>query len=138
MPIPPLQANGILPPGEYHATVAEVVAMFPPTTIERQELNQALQDIVPTLKKLQMLAPDLILYIDGSFVTSKHSPNDIDLLVLTDVFDEVQVQDFFVQECPIQATYLDVHADPVLRRYLVNVFTHTRSNQPKGVIILDV
>ncbi len=89
MPIPPLQANGTLPPGEHHTTVAEIIAVFPATTIERQELNQALQDIQPALTKLKTLAPDMIAYVDGSYVTSKPSPNDIDLLVLTDAMDEI-------------------------------------------------
>ena len=95
MPIPPVQANGTLPLGEHHTTVAEIVTVFPATTVERQELNQALQDIQSALTKLKTLAPDMLVYIDGSYVTSKPSPNDIDLLVLTEVIDEIQVQDFF-------------------------------------------
>ncbi len=138
MSIPPLQTNGTLPPGEHHATVAEVVGAFPATTSERQELNRALQDAMPAFTRLKTLAPDMIVFIDGSFVTSKPSPNDIDILVLTDVLDEVQVQDFFNQECPIPAIYFDLHADPIGRRHLVNVFTRTRDNRPKGIILLEV
>ncbi|GEM_PF-1600066 len=138
VPIPPLQPNGTLPPGEYQATITEIVTMFPPITVERQELNQALQDALPALIKLQTLAPDMIVYIDGSFVTSKQSPNDVDILILTDVFDEIEIRDFFNNECPIPATYFDIHADPVQRRHLVNVFTRTRSNQPKGIIVLSL
>ncbi len=80
----------------------------------------------------------MVLYIDGSYLTNKTSPVDIDVLILTDVLDEVEVQDFLNQECPVPATYFDVHADPLNRRYLVNVFTRTRSNQPKGIILLLV
>ena len=138
MSVPPLQPNGTLPPGEYRATIAEIVAAFLATTIERQELNQALQDIEPALVHLRNLASDMIVYLDGSYVTSKPSPNDLDLLVLTDMMDEIQIQEFFAQQSPIPATYLDLHADPLQRRHLVNVFTHTRSNRPKGIIILDV
>jgi len=138
MPIPPLQANGVLPPGEHHATVAEIVLAFPATTVERQELNQALQDIQRALTTLKALAPDVIVYLDGSYVTSKPAPNDIDLLALTDVLDEIQVQEFFARECPIPATYLDIHADPLHRRHLVQVFTHTRTNRPKGILVLDL
>jgi hypothetical protein len=136
MAIPPLLSNGVLPPGEYPATVDEILAAFPSISVERNELNQALQDAIPAFAKLKTIAPDMILYIDGSFLTSKPSPVDVDILVLTDVLDEVQVQDFLNQECPIPATYFDVHADPLNRRYLVNVFTRTRSNQPKGIVVL--
>ncbi len=136
MAIPPLLPHGILPPGEYPATLDEILAAFPSTSVERNELNQALQDASPAFVKLKTIAPDMILYIDGSFLTSKPSPVDVDILILTDMLDEVQVQDFLNQECPIPATYFDVHADPLNRRYLVNVFTRTRSNQPKGIVIL--
>lgn len=138
MPIPQVQANGILPPGEYYATVDEILIAFPATTSERHELNQALMDAIPAFTKLKTLAPDMILYVDGSFVTNKPSPVDIDILALTNVLDEVQIQDFIAQECPIPATYFDLHADPLQRRHLVKVFTRTRANQPKGIIILQV
>ncbi len=137
MSIPPLQANDVLPPGEHHATIAEIVTAFLATTVERQELNQALQDILPALMKLKLLAPHVIVYLDGSYVTSKPAPNDIDLLALTDVLDEIQVQAFFARECPIPASYLDIHADPLHRRHLVTVFTHTRANRPKGILVVE-
>lgn len=138
MSIPPLQANGTLPVGEHHATLAELLAAFPATTPERQELNRALQDALPAFQQLKILAPDMIVYVDGSFVTSKRSPVDVDLLILTDALDETQVRDFLDQTCPVPATYFDVHADPLHRRHLLNVFTRTRNNLPKGIVIWDI
>ena len=128
MSIPPLQVNGTLPPGEHLATAAEIVAAFPAMTIERQDLNKALQDAIPALMKLKAIASDMVVYIDGSFITSKPSPNDIDILVLM-CWMRFKIQDFLNQECPIPATYFDVYADPTYRRHLVNVFTRTRDNQ---------
>ena len=94
MPIPPLQATGVLPPNEYQATIAEIVLAFPATTVERQDLNQALQDLQRALTTLKTLAPDVIVYLDGSYVTSKPVHNDIDLLALTDVLDEIRRRSF--------------------------------------------
>jgi hypothetical protein len=138
LPIPTLRANGTLPPGEYYATLTEIIAAFPPRSVERQELNQALLDAMPAILLLKTVAPDVIIYIDGGFVTNKASPNDVDVLLLTDMLDEIQIQDFFNQECPVAATYLDLHADPLQRRHLVHVFTRTRNAIPKGIIILDI
>lgn len=130
--------NGTLPPGEHHATMTEIITAFPPSTPERQELNQALLDALPAFITLKSRAPDIIIYIDGSFVTSKHSPVDIDILVLSDIMDEDQVRAFFHQECTIPATYFDIHADLLRRPFLMNVFTKTRSNVPKGILVLDL
>jgi len=141
MSIPPLQANGTLPPGEYHATVAEVVARFPPTTRERQELNQALQDVVLALKKLPSQAPDMIVYINGSFITSKPSPNDIDMLILTDFFAERHIKAYLNQEAPLAFLALDLYAERVTggtSATIINVFSFTRNNRPKGIIVLDM
>jgi len=138
MTVPPLQLNGRLPPGEHHATIAEIITAFPALTTEHKELNAALLSLQSALKKLKSLVPDMILYIDGSFVSRKPSPNDIDLLFLTNILDEGEIQDFIRQECPIPFTYFDIHADPIHRRNLVNLFTHTRSNKLKGIIIIDL
>jgi hypothetical protein len=138
MPVPPLQLNGLLPPGTHRATIAEIIAAFPARTLERQELNQALQDASGAIVKLQTQAPDILIYVDGSYVTQKSAPIDIDFLFLTDMFDEVQIQDFFRQECPIPTTYFDIHADPLQRQHLLRIFTRTRNGTPKGIILLEV
>jgi hypothetical protein len=136
--IPSLRADGTLPPGEYHATLAEVLVAFPATTPERTVLNQALQDALPTLQHLKALASDAIIYLNGSYTTAKRDPNDIDLLVLTNQLTENQVIALFQQECPVAAMSFDIHADPFGQTYLVRFFTQTRTQRPKGIIILDV
>lgn len=141
MSIPPFQANGTLPPGKHHATIAEILAAFPPFTHERQELNHALQDLVPTLRKLKTMAPDMIIYINGSFVTSKPAPNDIDMLILTDFLTEEQIKAILDQEVPLPYLALDLYADHCTGSSSTNViavFSFTRSNRPKGIIILDL
>jgi hypothetical protein len=136
--IPKLRSDGTLPPGEFHATMDEILLAFPAITPERAALNQALQDALSAMQQVKILAPDLILYIDGSYTTSKPDPNDIDLLFLTSTMTENQIIAFFHRECPISAAYFDIHADPIGRTYLVRFFSATRSLQPKGIIILDV
>lgn len=138
MSVPPLRIDGTLPPGEHRATLAEILAAFPATTGERQALNSALQGAYKALKLLQMAAPDVIVYIDGSYTTRKPDPVDIDILVLTDSFDEDQVIALLARECPIEATYLDVHADRPGTPVLKALFTQTRKGKRKGIILLDL
>lgn len=80
MPLPALRADGSLPPGVYHATLDEVFARFPAVTPQRQALNNALSFLMAIVQRLR-LADEIIL--DGSYVTSKPDPEDVDIAVLT-------------------------------------------------------
>jgi len=71
--IPPLDANGNLPPGVHTATWKDFVSRFG-TTAHRQRLLVGLQAAVDALR----LAGCSMVYIDGSFVTAKQVPNDFD------------------------------------------------------------
>lgn len=138
MVIPKLRSDGTLPPGEHHATLADVLAAFPATSPERISLNRALQDALPTIQKLKILTPNVIMYVDGSYTTAKPDPNDVDLLFLTNLLTESQIISLFYQECPASAIHFDIHADPLGKTYLVRFFSATRSLQSKGIIIIDV
>lgn len=72
--IPEFDARGLLPQGIHFATWVELIERFGGN--ERRQLlliglNKAL--------KLLRSAGCRRIYIDGSFVTSKHQPNDIDV-----------------------------------------------------------
>ena len=71
--IPQLDADGLLPPGIHRATWNEVAAVFGRTPWRRQ-LLAGLQMAIENLRR----AGCRIVYIDGSFVTSKEIPNDFD------------------------------------------------------------
>jgi hypothetical protein len=100
--IPPFNANGLLPPGEYHATLVEIFAAFPAKTAVRQQLNDALGACYQALQALRATTADpFAVYIDGSYTSRVTDPVDIDILVLTAAYDEDQVRDFVNQSCPI-------------------------------------
>jgi hypothetical protein len=136
--IPKLRSDGTLPPGVYHASVLDVLAAFPAISPERIALNQALQDALPAFHKLKASAPDVTIYINGSYTTAKRDPNDIDLLFLTAQMSENQIMAFLQHECPLSAIYFDIHADPPGKTYLVQFFSQTRAQRPKGIIVLDL
>ena len=80
--IPDFNDDGYLPPGIHRATLEEIVARFG----QEPELRQAQTESLRWLLDLAKRAGVLRLVIDGSYVTNKWEPNDIDwgrLLPLT-------------------------------------------------------
>lgn len=81
MPIPPLTDLGFLPPGVHDATLEEVE--------ERYGRFRSSEKRVELFTKLRQYLTELTTWghvqevlIDGSFVSSKESPNDIDLIIV--------------------------------------------------------
>lgn len=84
MPIPDFDLNGFLPPGIYDCTLTEVEQRFArfQVTAKRIQLFDKLREYAT--KALATGKLDSII-VDGSFVTSKPEPNDIDLITVLDV-----------------------------------------------------
>lgn len=78
--IPTLRSDGTLPPGVHVATIDDVLAAYPPANQQRQILNDSLRCAVEELQKLDA---SLVIYVDGSYVTNKAEPNDVDLLIVS-------------------------------------------------------
>ena len=62
------------------ATLDEVFAAFPAATTKRQALNAAVEFCVAAIKRLG-LADQIAL--DGSYISAKANPSDVDMVVLT-------------------------------------------------------
>ncbi len=84
MPIPDLNVDGLLPEGVYDCTLAEIGARFGrfQVTDRRLQLFQKLCGFVEEERQAN-LAIEMI--VDGSFVTDKPEPGDIDLLIVLPV-----------------------------------------------------
>lgn len=74
MAIPALNDNGELPPGEYDATLDEIETQFGNANQRRRTLMKGLRTAAVSLA----LAGVRKIWIDGSFVTDRTNPNDID------------------------------------------------------------
>ena len=74
MGIPALQANGELPPGEYEATLDEVEAVYGSSNDCRRLLMRGLREAANNFEWSGVRT----LWINGSFITDKEEPNDID------------------------------------------------------------
>jgi hypothetical protein len=86
--IPPFRLDGYLPQGVARASEAEVTFRFGSSTQRRRRL-------VLRLRRWTQLARDIRarrLMIDGSFVTQKADPNDIDAVILLPRDFEQQIE----------------------------------------------
>ena len=80
MVIPKLQQDGTLPVGIHPATLKEVVRMFGLGSPRRAELKVALDGFIDRARKAGIQK----VLIDGSFVTRKREPRDVDVAVFVD------------------------------------------------------
>lgn len=72
--IPDFDANNNLPPGLHEATLEEIEAKFT-SNLKRKGHFQLLKQLIIDLKAIGCKT----IYIDGSFITKKELPNDIDI-----------------------------------------------------------
>lgn len=76
--IPPLNTDGYLPPGIHSATVREIEARFGGGS----ELRRVQMESLRWLIELAWLAGVKRIIVNGSFVTDKLEPNDVDCVLL--------------------------------------------------------
>lgn len=114
MPIPDLDSAGFLPQGIFDCTLPEIELRFGrfETSDDRPRLFRQLLAYVSELRQWGIVRAVLV---DGSFVTAKSKPNDIDLvLVLPD--------DFKMPVSLIPASYNSLSRNRVRRRWGFDLF----------------
>lgn len=131
--LPEFNEKGYLPPGLYQSDFEEIQQRFG-NTIRRQELLKNLYNFVDIIRRA--CASRLIL--DGSFVTNKKSPSDIDaILVMPDDFDTTSNEARVILE---SHTRFNIHLFPVQEseneflRQWIEFFGYDRNGEPKGLV----
>lgn len=81
MPIPALRLDGYLPEGLHFATEIEIEARFGTANVRRQTLMRQLSYFL----HLARVAGALRFFVNGSFVTAKPEPGDVDAVCLVPV-----------------------------------------------------
>jgi hypothetical protein len=89
MPLPEFGSHGDLPEGPYPATLAEVMQRFGVGSQARREKTIVLQRICQVATATGKLERFVIF---GSYITAKHEPRDIDIIL-------VMKDDFSPAEC---------------------------------------
>jgi sulfur carrier protein ThiS len=81
MAIPTLNADGILPEGVHVCRLDEIKARFGSfqSSDRRPELFAKLEELIDELGKSSLI---VALVVNGSFVTGKAAPNDVDVVIV--------------------------------------------------------
>ena len=81
MPIPALNAEGFLPAGIFDCSLPDVRERFGSFqgSDTRPRLFKRLEELVVAMQRSTLFE---VLLLDGSFVTAKPAPNDIDLVAV--------------------------------------------------------
>jgi hypothetical protein len=102
--------------------------------MQRQALNNALASAVATITRLD-LAERIVL--DGSFVSAKPDPEDVDMVVLTPGVYQLMGEQVYAA-AGIDLTLLDIqfaHDAPAFQGWIA-FFSNDRNLAPKGVVLL--
>lgn len=111
VPIPPLEPTGLLPPGIHDATLDEIQGMFGSANDTRTAIMAGLSELVVLVRAAIVIRE---LYIDGSFITSKAVPGDVDVVAM------FQPSDFLAFATSPHATLL-VNRGAVKSKYKVDL-----------------
>jgi hypothetical protein len=79
--VPEFNQDGFLPAGVHRATEVEVLNRFASSSARRIWLGEKLRDL---LRAAEATGHLLRVFVWGSFVTAKESPNDLDILIVMD------------------------------------------------------
>jgi len=129
--LPAFDEFGNLPPGIHRATVEEVVQRFGVGSPERDVEGQELLRFVEWARSCGVLR----LIVNGSFVTAKMAPNDVDLIILPGPDypgDQPSVTDEEVRWPFLQVLVAADEDD--LEHWAVQDFGTDRNQRPKGVV----
>lgn len=129
--LPPFDDDGLLPPGIHRCSVEELVARFGAGSEER---------VVETLELLSFIeaarsASVLRLIVDGSFVTGKLAPNDVDVVVLPNPGGAAELDRLWNSELIWPFLSIIVAADEEdLENWALDQFGTDRRGRAKGVV----
>ncbi len=128
--IPAFEDNGYLPPGIHRATLDEIEARFGTESELRRAQFESLTWPIDLVRRAGIQR----LIIDGSFVTERFEPNDIDCILLVAL--DHALDGAALNEISEGLPFLDIHsAEPSEFALLTEQFFATdRDGMPKGLI----
>ena len=140
--IPQLNARGELPPGIHTATLDEVEVIFA-NGPKRRTLFEGLKRALENLKAAGVLR----VFIDGSFVTGKTEPNDVDgcwewhedvdLNRLDAVFLDFSHQRQSMREKYGVDFFIANWVEASSGKTFLDFFQQNRFFEPKGILVIE-
>ena len=128
--IPPFNADGYLPSGVHAATLREVAERFGQASELRRVETESIGWLVDSARRAGVRR----LIIDGSFVTDRLEPNDVDCALL--LGDDYPADRAAAEELEAGLPFIDmkrVRAEP-FDVFVHHIFATDRDNVPKGMI----
>lgn len=139
-----MESKPLLPPGIHTMTinaVKELCVINRPNNTRRIILWEKFERFISKISEFRIT---FTLWIDGSFITEKETPGDIDLVCLCHAndFDKLTA-DKQKEMAELLNTakhnfscdaYFTPHEDPVFPHYWLGFFTFDRNRNPKGLI----
>jgi hypothetical protein len=129
--LPHFDENGNLPPGIHRATFEEIAERFGSGSGEREVEIKELSRFIECAKSVGAKR----LIIDGSFVTNKLAPNDVDIVVLPG--DRYPTDPPVFEEEETRWPFLHVHVaadEQDMHDWISRDFGTDRYNRLKGVV----
>jgi hypothetical protein len=129
--LPPFDDVGNLPPGIHLCSVAELTERFGSGSEEREAEISELLHFIEAAKAAGVRR----LLVNGSFVTGKLSPNDVDVVYLPGPYYPRQSQRLDSDELVWPFLQLIVAADDAdFEAWAMHQFATDRRKRPKGVV----
>ena len=129
--IPPFDGNGYLPPGLHKATLEEVQERFGASSEDRRTQMESLCWAVDLAKRIGAKR----FIINGSFVTAKVHPIDVDCVVLVDRLLGSSEEKELEENIPFLTAY--VVTPVVFERFTNQFFASDKLLVPKGMVELQ-
>ncbi|CAN5329950.1 hypothetical protein BH09PLA1_BH09PLA1_24280 [soil metagenome] len=128
--IPRLNEHGYLPPGVHRATLEEVIARFGHGNEQREAEGTSLRWLEPLARNVGATR----MLINGSFVTSRSEPNDVDCVVL--VGPDYDESTLTAQKLLAGVPFLEISVvvESEYRRFAEVIFATDRGIIEKGVV----
>jgi hypothetical protein len=129
--LPEFDEFGNLPPGTHRATIEEVLRRFGSGSAEREVEGQELLQFIDWARRAGVRR----LVVDGSFVSEKQEPNDVDLVILPGPDYPRDQQSPPDEEVHWPFLHVLVAADEAdLEQWILQDFGTDRNQRPKGVV----
>lgn len=128
--IPAFNDHGYLPPGVHLATIDEIESRFGIATPKRRELMQSLRWLIERCE----LDDVLRLVVNGSFVTDKTDPEDIDCIALIGPTFGSRAMNPPEWHTPIPFVHLELADAIIFQEYIDRIFGLDASLVPKGMV----
>ncbi len=129
--LPAFDDFGNLAPGIHHCTVDELVSRFGSGSEERETEINELVFFIDAAKKAGVRR----LLVNGSFVTGKLAPNDVDVVILPGPDYPRQSQELESNELVWPFLQIIVAADDIdFESWAIKQFSTDRRKRAKGVV----